>query len=301
MSAPEPENSNPLGNLRGEIDRIDDQIHDLIMERAAIVERIREAKGNTGQESMQPAREAQILRRLVERHHGPLPAEVIVHMWRQLIPALIGMQMPVKIAVFAPELRRGFWDIARDHFGSWAPMVPTDSPAGAVRAVSNGDASVAVVPWPEMMEQRPWWTLLMGDDPSIPRIIGFLPFMRSNNARSDDRGALCLARASFKPSGDDNSMLVLEFDDDVSRSRLMDAARAVGLEPMSMNSAQRETQDHPVLHLLEFAGYVGPDDKRLGALQDKLSPQLVRVMPVGGYATPITYDDNPAATEPARI
>lgn len=294
MSATETENSNSLGDLRSEIDRIDDRIHDLIMERAAIVERIRSAKGSEGHELMQPAREAQILRRLVERHKGPLPAEVIVHMWRQMIPALIGLQMPVKVAVFAPELRRGFWDIARDHFGSWAPMVPTDTPAGAVRAVSNGEASVAVVPWPEMMEQRPWWTLLLGDDETVPRIVGFLPFLRGGNARSDDRGALCLARVSFRESGDDNSMVVLEFDDDVSRSRLMDVAVTAGLKPLSVHAAQRETPDQPVLQLVEFEGYLAKDDPRLNTLLEKLGPQLVRVTHIGGYAAPISFDEQAA-------
>ena len=65
MNRPSPEES-PLAALRDEIDEIDDTIHDLLMRRMALANRISEtkrARGATGA-LLRPAREAAILRRL---------------------------------------------------------------------------------------------------------------------------------------------------------------------------------------------------------------------------------------------
>lgn len=64
-----PSDSRSLTELRREIDAIDEATHDLLMRRAGIVERVRTAKGglDTGN-AWRPAREAEILRRLADRH-----------------------------------------------------------------------------------------------------------------------------------------------------------------------------------------------------------------------------------------
>ncbi|WP_042704124.1 chorismate mutase, partial [Azospirillum sp. B506] len=127
----------PLDDLRREIDQIDDAIHDLLMRRAAVVERIGAAKGNGAAEAgaqpvfLRPAREATILRRLMARHAGTFPAQVVVRIWREMITAFTRMQGPFAVAVYAPEDRRGFWDVARDHFGGFVPMTAVNTPAAA--------------------------------------------------------------------------------------------------------------------------------------------------------------------------
>ena len=53
-----------LEELRREIDRIDDQMHDLIIRRAEMAQRVRQVKGDGP--AFRPAREAQLLRRLIQ-------------------------------------------------------------------------------------------------------------------------------------------------------------------------------------------------------------------------------------------
>ena len=60
--------------LRQEIDAIDNSIHDLIMKRTRVVERVRKAKHND-KIKIRPAREAEILYRLLVRHEGPFPKQ----------------------------------------------------------------------------------------------------------------------------------------------------------------------------------------------------------------------------------
>jgi len=92
-----------LDDLRGEIDEIDTALHDLIMRRAAIVENIAAAKGEQTASGMRPAREAEILRRLVARHSGPFPRASLVRIWREIISAVTAMQGPYSVALFDDE------------------------------------------------------------------------------------------------------------------------------------------------------------------------------------------------------
>ena len=57
--------------LRARLDELDDKIHDLLMERALVVESVARS-GKAA--AFRPGREAAILRRLLARHTGKLPA-----------------------------------------------------------------------------------------------------------------------------------------------------------------------------------------------------------------------------------
>ncbi len=66
--------SNKLDDLRAEIDTIDESLHDLIMRRAEVVARVKDAKRGAGGGVFRPGREAEVLRRLVGRHNMVLPS-----------------------------------------------------------------------------------------------------------------------------------------------------------------------------------------------------------------------------------
>ena len=56
-----------LPALRAELDRIDNAMHDLLMQRAEVVEHV----ARSGKPAaFRPGREASIIRRLLRRHHG---------------------------------------------------------------------------------------------------------------------------------------------------------------------------------------------------------------------------------------
>ena len=70
---PPPEPAPTLAELRAEVDRLDDALHDLLMQRAEVVTRIA-ALGAQGKKiAFRPGREAEIVRRLLARHQGSLP------------------------------------------------------------------------------------------------------------------------------------------------------------------------------------------------------------------------------------
>ncbi|MBP2291702.1 chorismate mutase [Azospirillum rugosum] len=292
-----PAPKSPLDDLRREIDHIDDAIHDLLMRRAAVVERIGAVKAQLDDQNgavaaappifLRPAREAVILRRLMARHAGSFPAAAVVRMWREMITALTRIQGPFAVAVYAPEERRGFWDVARDHFGSFVSMTAVNTPAAAIRAVSEGTATVGVVPYPAEDDADPWWRFLLSSDARTPRVVARLPFGGRGNARGEDRDALAIALVPHEPTGDDRTLLAIELGHDLSRGRLKDHLEHSGLAPTGFCTWHAKDPSGPSLHLVEIADFVDHADPRLSAFAERLAEIPVRVNIVGGYAVPL--------------
>ncbi len=281
-----------LEDLRSRIDRIDDALHDLLMARAEVVKEVVALKG-AGYPMLRPAREAVILRRLLARHQGDLPVAVILRMWRELISGLTQLQGRFGVAVYAPEERRGFWDVARDHFGSQTPMTVVNSPVAAVRAVAEGTAGVGVVPFPAEDDTDPWWRFINGDDDRTPHVVARLPYFSRGNGRGEDRDALAIALIAHEPTAfgtesyyADRSLIRIELGEDVSRGRLKDVLETVGLPPISFCSWLGRAGAGPV-HLVEIAGFVGTGDRRLIACADRMAPLPIRTNTMGGYAVPL--------------
>lgn len=275
-----------LEDLRAEIDRIDQEILDLLMARSEVVRRIGEIKGDRedGRPALRPAREAQILRRLAERAAGRFPTAVLVRMWRELIAAQTRLQAPLSVAVFArddgaPQV----WDLARDHFGSTTPMVRVDRAIQALRALSDGTATVAVLPLPN--DEESWWTSLMSDQDQRLRAFARLPFVSSGE---EEARALALGPLELEASGDDLALLAIEAEPGLSRGRLRELMLGAGLNP-GWATWRPATGAH-ALHLIEVDGFVVDGDARLAALQSAAGGEVLRVVPVGGYARPLSRD-----------
>ena len=275
----------PLEHLRGEIDRIDQAILDLLIERSAVVRRIASVKGDRldGRSPLRPAREAQILRRLAARAGARLPAQVLVRMWRELIAELTRLQAPLSVAVFAPKERAlQMWDLARDHFGSATAMVPVDRPIQALRSLADGSATVAVLPLPN--DEESWWVSLMSDHDLRLRVFARLPFVSSHG---EEVRALAIGQLEVEPSGDDLALLAIEAEPGLSRGRLRELLGAAGLNP-GWASTWRPATPAPALHLVEVDSFVGDGDVRLAEVQRSAQGEVLRVVPVGSYARPLS-------------
>ena len=87
-----------LAALRHEIDGIDRALHTLLMERGELIDKLIAAKGRVGGGSaFRPAREAAMMRRLVERHRGLLPLDTVEGIWRIIISTFTYVQAPYAV------------------------------------------------------------------------------------------------------------------------------------------------------------------------------------------------------------
>jgi chorismate mutase/prephenate dehydratase len=93
-----------LARLRAKIDGVDEQIQKLIAERAHYAKEIGVIKGLTNTvEFYRPEREAQVLRKVLERNEGPLRDEEMVRLFRELMSACLAQEEPLKVAYLGPE------------------------------------------------------------------------------------------------------------------------------------------------------------------------------------------------------
>jgi chorismate mutase-like protein len=271
--------SKTLDELRREIDGIDDSLHDLIMRRTELVAAIGAAK--TGGPTFRPGREAAILRRLLKRHSGKFPREVLVRLWREIISAFLRMQGSFSVAVVSdgPDLL----PLVREEYGSSTPVTAFHSAGQALGALREGRASLAVLPLPREVEERPWWPMLFGADEARPSIAARLPFAMPGQPPAE---ALVVARVEQAETGDDRSFIALETTDAVSRSGLKDAFTKTDL-PVSFAASWQDAGRQMWLHLVEIDGYVAPDDARLARLSSAVGAGAREVRQVGGYAVPV--------------
>ena len=279
---PQPAPLDSLAALRAELDGLDDQLHDILVRRSGVVERIG-ALGVKGRVPLRPGREAVILRRLLARHAGPFPRAGIVRVWRELISAFTAQQRPVLITVCEADGGPELLAAAREQFGALTPMRVHRSPAQAIREVSAGLATAAVLPLPAEGEApaAAWWTaLLHADDPRI-HVVARLPFWAARPEGTPKAQALVVAAGPPDPSGADRSLLGLELPLDVSRARLSAALAAAGLQagPVIL----RRDPGAAAQALADVEGFVTDADPRLAALQSVLRPPIV----LGAYAIPI--------------
>ncbi len=135
-----------LADLRGEIDRIDAAMHQLLMERGQIIETLIAVKktAETGS-AFRPAREADVVRRLVENHSGRLPVELVVQIWRQIISTFTYVQAPHSVHVVMGPEQENARELARFHFGFGVPLVKHSSPASVIAAIGRDRGDLGLI------------------------------------------------------------------------------------------------------------------------------------------------------------
>jgi chorismate mutase len=165
-----------LTDLRREIDRIDESMHGLLMQRGDIIDRLISVKQTqeTGS-AFRPAREADMMRRLVDRHKGILPLDTAESIWRVIISTFTFVQAPFAVHADLSAGDAHIRDSARFHFGFTVPFVAHMGAASVVEAVSESKGDLGLVPAFAVAGGGAWWSALEFD--SAPKVIARLPFV----------------------------------------------------------------------------------------------------------------------------
>lgn len=138
-----------LADLRDKIDDIDARIGDLISERARCAQKVAEVKrrfsDNEDPIFYRPEREAQVLRKAMQRNSGPLNDEEYARLFREIMSACLALENPIKVAYLGPE---GTFtqQAALKHFGHSAVTSSMPSIDDVFREVESGAATFGVVP-----------------------------------------------------------------------------------------------------------------------------------------------------------
>lgn len=282
-----------LDSIRKKIDALDNQVHDLLMERADLITSIADEKKKQGIPIVQPAREARMLRRLIARHRGPLPEETIVRIWRELVGSVSLLQTGLSVVVCSADVQSDrsadYWDMAKDYFGSVLPMQRIATPAAALGLLRENKVNFAVLPWPEMDEENPWWVHLADSSNADIRIMQRLPYGDKENFSYGNHPALVVAKVGFDSSDDDHSFLALQLDNNISRARILDKAKENGLNPVRIYSKRDPKYLHKTWHMLEVSDYIALNDDRLQTYPSWFGDNEGVCLCLGGYPSPLAY------------
>lgn len=138
-----------LAEIRQRIDSLDDQLLQLLSERARVAQSVGLTKRQQDQTATidfyRPEREAQVLRRAVDNNQGPLRNEEVARLFREIMSACLAQQEPLKIGFLGPEGTFTQQAVYK-HFGHSVRCVPLPSIPEVFHEVQAGHADFGVVP-----------------------------------------------------------------------------------------------------------------------------------------------------------
>jgi chorismate mutase/prephenate dehydratase len=145
-----------LDQLRQQIDAIDTQIHELINQRAECAQQVaatklRQYTADNGEGDLskvmfyRPEREAQVLRKVIERNKGPLDGKTVAHLFREIMSACLALEKPMEVAYLGPE---GTFTQAATikHFGQSVICRSQSTIDDVFAQVESGQCNYGVVP-----------------------------------------------------------------------------------------------------------------------------------------------------------
>jgi len=131
-----------LLQLRKQIDALDDQVLALINERARLAQSVGHLKNGV---IYRPEREAQVISRLQGANPGPLPADSVAVVFKEVMTACRALEKELAIAYLSPE--GTFSEAAAiKHFGNAVRGVPCANIDEVFRWVEREEAHYGVVP-----------------------------------------------------------------------------------------------------------------------------------------------------------
>lgn len=235
-----------LEEARARLDAIDAEMHDLLMQRTEIVRDVAAAKANSGATglSIRPGREAEVVRRLLNRHKGALPKAVIFRLWREIITAKAQIQTPFEVVLADGEETPDLRDTCRAHYGSNTAFRSVASEEAVLDAVRNApQETVGVVRLEASSDKAPWWLMLANwrdedsrNDEAVPTIVARLPFFAMSDGSCSHVDAFSIAAVPVEESEDDRTLIVVrEGADKISaRDDINVLASADGLADASL-------------------------------------------------------------------
>ena len=293
MNKPTP---NPeLAAFRKQIDDIDDQLIRLLLERTKIIGQVGELKRRIapGICPIRPGREAEMVRRIISAFDGTtntpkLAPSAAAAMWRTLIGASTSLESNLTISVFTPERESDLFWMAREYFGPSVQITRQPYVKRVIGDVMDGKAAVGIMPVLRSSDTTFWWTNLTQQNNDTPKVFAQIPFVYHGTPARNVQAGLAIAKLTPEDSGDDQTLLVLEVDQNVSQNKLQTSFATAKLEATWINIATLIPNVRH--HLIELKGFVTPEHEGIKSLLTTLGPSVYNVAFLGSYAVPVIIE-----------
>ena len=134
-----------IDDLRRRIDEINRKLVRLLSDRAKAAHQIGLIKQVDGTPVYQPARERQVIERVLSYNEGPLTGEHLQRIFTEIISACASLERPIRVGYLGPEFSYSH-EAAVSRFGRSAELVPEPSFAAIFQALENERSDYGLVP-----------------------------------------------------------------------------------------------------------------------------------------------------------
>ena len=245
-----------LDAIRARLDAIDAELLKLVDERAGLAKAVAAAKhaaGDGGRFGLRPAREAQLMRKLLAHHRLGASDALTVRLWRELISDSLSQQGAYSLTVWGDDDPARAVELARQQFGAAPPLRRVGKAEEAIAAAKT-QGCVAVL---SLSPGHGWWGRLLAE----PKLAVFaaLPCL----AVWGPTGALAVAEVAIEePSGDDVTFWVTDAAEPAARIE----------EHLSRDGVAAQLISHGGgLKLFMLAGFYQRHDARLARAPGRLT------------------------------
>jgi chorismate mutase / prephenate dehydratase len=135
----------PLSEIRAEIDRVDEQLVELLNHRASLAIEVGQVKGRDGKPFFAPEREREIYEKLGRENPGPLETRQLAAIFREIISAARAAEKPLACAFWGPFGTFSHLAGLRA-FGGSSELIPCSTILEVFQTVEQGKADYGVVP-----------------------------------------------------------------------------------------------------------------------------------------------------------
>ncbi|MDX9997532.1 MAG: chorismate mutase [Phenylobacterium sp.] len=242
----------PLDAVRARIDEIDAELLRLVDERASLAIEVARAKAAAGEGdkfALRPAREAQLLRRLLSKDRLAAPPGLVVRIWRELIGDSLSRQGPYHLSVWGGARAV---ELARSRFGAAPRLALAAKPEDALAAAKT-PGGVAVI---ALARDSAWWGRLLAE-PTL-KVFAALPCLAAWGPMS----TLAVGEVDVEPTGSDTTFWVTDAPGPAAPI-LTDLSRDGVAASLLVEAGG--------LKLFALAGYYQPEDERLARAPGRLT------------------------------
>lgn len=268
-------NKEDLSEFRVKIDKIDDQIINLLIERTEIVKQVgqHKAKTSASRSFIRAGREATMLRNLTKKAGDKFPPAAIATIWRIIISMSLCTEQKMSIAAYVSGSDKSCIWRAREYYGSFINITPFSSTDEVIANVANGDISIGILPLIDD-SKNPWWVRPQEEKNDV-YVFARIPFVESRELLSPP--VLAIANVTPESTGDDVSVIAL--CNAGNKNSVETAFADAGLK------ARIIAENNEKNYLVETEGFLSAGDSILDKIKNSLDGITPRLL--GAYAAPI--------------
>jgi len=280
--------------LREDIDKIDNQMISLLKKRMKVIAKVGELKKNNQEKFfIRSSREADMVKNLVKKSDATFPQSAIVSIWRKIITVANMHEQLLRVAIHNPKNIPDYEYLVREYYNDVAPVLTMDSATNVVAEIEKGEVQIGIFALPEEKDvtqkedsSENWWINLANNRLGL-RVFALIPFVEFS-AREKNFEAIRLVAAAIKnpeKSSDDNSLLYVELDKEISRAQLLSVLKEQGLEAKILKSVKLHQIEGVIFYLLELRGFYLEEDEAIKNFSKSKIKPYVKIL--GHYAAPI--------------